>query len=221
MGSRVINLTLHGVGTPSRDLEPGEASYWLTEEMLKAILDELLKYDNFVITLDDANQSDVKIVLPSLLARNLKAIFFITTGQLEQQGYLGRQDVRTLAAAGMEIGTHGMYHKNWRLLDDNELYAEIIDSKKILEDITSQKIQKAAFPYGSYDRRILRYLRNENFHKVYTSDRGQAKAEWWIQPRNSLRSTDNPQTLATILRQPHPLGESFVMSAKRFIKRWR
>jgi peptidoglycan/xylan/chitin deacetylase (PgdA/CDA1 family) len=189
--------------------------------MLEAILDELLKCEDFALTLDDANQSDVRIVLPALRVRKLKAIFFITTGKLGQQGYLTQKDIKTLVDLGMEIGTHGMYHRDWRKLKDDDLSIEVCDSKKILEGITGQEIQKVSCPYGSYDRRVLHFLRKTNYHKVYTSDKGWAQSEWWIQPRNSLHATDNPQTLATILLQPHSLGESFIISAKRFVKRWR
>jgi peptidoglycan/xylan/chitin deacetylase (PgdA/CDA1 family) len=202
-------------------LEPGEARVWLAEHTLGAVLDELLKFSDFTLTVDDANKSDVMIVLPALLARKLRAVFFIPAGKLGQQGYLGRQDIQTLVAGGMEIGTHGMYHRDWRGLDDDELSVEISDSKKILEEITGQEIRKASCPYGSYDRRILHYLRNMDFQKVYTSDRGRAQSKWWIQPRNSLHTADNPQTLARIMAQPNLFGEGFIRNAKMFVKRWR
>lgn len=217
----MINLTLHGVGTPYRLLEPGEAHVWLMKETLEAILDELLKFRDVTLTVDDANQSDVRIVLPVLLSRRMRAIFFIPAGKLGQQGYLDQTDLRILVKEGMEIGTHGMYHRDWRELDDGELLVEISDSKKILEEITGHEIRKVSCPYGSYDRRVLHYLRNKKFQKVYTSDTGTARSEWWIQPRNSLHASDNPQTLARIMARPNSLGESLIRSAGRFVKRWR
>jgi peptidoglycan/xylan/chitin deacetylase (PgdA/CDA1 family) len=206
---------------PCRPLEPGEARVWLAEETLEAILDELLNFRDFTLTVDDANQSDITIVLPAFQARKLTAIFFVPAGKLGQQGYLTQKDIQTLVDAGMEIGTHGMYHRDWRKLKDGDLSVEISDSKKILEEITGREIRKVSCPYGSYDRRVLHYLRKTNFQKVYTSDRGRAQSEWWIQPRNSLQTTDNPRSLATIMAQPNSLGKSLIRSAKRFVKRWR
>jgi peptidoglycan/xylan/chitin deacetylase (PgdA/CDA1 family) len=217
----MINLTLHGVGKPSRPLEPGEAHVWLAEHTFGIILDKLLQFKDFMLTVDDANQSDVSIVLPALQARKLRAIFFISAGKLGQQGYLGREDIQILMAEGMEIGTHGMYHRDWRELNNGELSVEINDSKKILEEITGQEIQKVSCPFGSYDRRVLNYLRNMKFQKVYTSDRGWAQNKWWLQPRNSLHATDNPQTLEMIMAQPNSIGKSLISRAKRFVKRWR
>lgn len=217
----MVNLTFHGVGARHRPLEHGEDHVWLAEDTLVGILDELLRFKGFTLTVDDANHSDVTIMLPALLARQLRAIFFIPAGKLGQQGYLGKEDIQTLVDEGMEIGTHGMYHRDWRELDHGELTVEIDNSKKILAEITGHEIQKVSCPYGSYDRRVLRYLRNANFQRVYTSDRGRARSKWWIQPRNSLHATDNPQTLAMIMTHPHSLRESLRSSIKRFIKRWR
>jgi len=189
--------------------------------MLEAILDEMPKFEEFVLTVDDANQSDTTIILPALLARKQTAIFFIPAGKLGQQGYLEKEDVRILVDEGMEIGTHGMYHRDWRKLDHAELSIEIDGSKDILEEITGQDVRKVSCPYGSYDRRILRYLQNAAFQRVYTSDRGRAQSEWWIQPRNSLNATDNPQTLRKIVAQCDSLSKRLTRSAKRFVKRWR
>lgn len=216
-----MNLTFHGIGTLHRPLDPGEGNVWLAEDTFKVILDKLLEFRDFTLTVDDANRSDVRIVLPALLARKLRAIFFIPVGKLDKQGYLRQEDIQILVAGGMEIGTHGMYHIDWRGLDDGELSVEIKDSKKILEEITCREIRKVSCPFGSYDRRVLHYLRDAKFQKVYTSDRGWAHSKWWIQPRNSLQATDTPQTLAEIMTQPNSMVKSLTRRAKRFVKRWR
>jgi peptidoglycan/xylan/chitin deacetylase (PgdA/CDA1 family) len=121
----------------------------------------------------------------------------------------------------MEIGSHGMFHRDWRTLSQRELNVEINESKRILQDIIGQEIKNASCPYGSYDRSVLGYLSNAGFEKVYTSDRGRAQSKWWVQPRNSLHNTDDSRTLAMIMTQPHSLRESFVSYTKRFVKRWR
>ena len=217
----MIILTLHGVGSPSRPLEPGEGHVWLARDMFEAILEELPKFEEFMLTVDDANRSDTTIVLPALLARKQTAIFFISTGKLGQPGYLEKEDVRILVDEGMEIGTHGMHHRDWRKLDQAELSMEIDRSKDILEEITGRGIRDVSCPYGSYDRRVLRYLRNAAFRRVYTSDRGRAQSERWLQPRNSLNAADNPQTLRRIVAECDSLSKRLARSAKGLVKRWR
>ena len=116
----MINLTLHGVGKSSRSLEPEEANVWISKENLEAILDELLRFNHFSVTVDDGNESDVEIVMPALSKRKMRAIFFIPAGMLGQEGYLGRKDVEILVQEGMEVGTHGMHHLDWRMLNEIE-----------------------------------------------------------------------------------------------------
>lgn len=217
----VINLTLHGIGKPVRPLESGEADIWLSRDSFETILNELCLFDNFRLSIDDGNCSDIEIIMPALLRKEMKAIFFIPAGKLGQCGYLNREDVQSLALKGMEIGTHGMDHKDWRKLNDQELDKEINQSRKILEDITEQPVLKAACPFGSYDRRVLRHLRKAEFQRVYTSDRGQAQSNWWLQPRNSLSMVDNADSLKLIMSQPNSMSEGLIRSAKRFVKRWR
>src|SRR5207249_4098380 len=38
---RCINICFHGVGTPRRELEPGEDVYWISEDAFRRILDEI------------------------------------------------------------------------------------------------------------------------------------------------------------------------------------
>lgn len=217
----MINLTLHGVGKPGGPLEPEEACVWISKDSLEAILDELRRFNLFTLTVDDGNESDVKTVMPALLRKEMRAIFFIPAGKLGQQGYLGRKDVQSLVQEGMEVGTHGMFHRDWRRLNDHELGIEINESKKILEDITGQAVPKAACPFGSYDHRVLRHLRAAKFQRVYTSDGGRAQSNWWLQPRNSLHASDNPDTLRVIMAQPNSMSERLILSVKRLVKRWR
>lgn len=217
----MINLTFHGIGKPKRALEHEEVRVWLSKDTFEAILDELRKFNNFSLTIDDGNHSDIEIVVPALSRIGMRATFFIPAGKLGQRGYLSRKDVQSLVHEGMEVGTHGMYHRNWRMLNDNELGIEINKSIKILEDITGQLVLQAACPFGSYDRRVLRQLRKAKFMRVYTSDRGRAQSNWWIQPRNSLYAHDNPDTLRVIMTQPNSMHERLVRSTKRLLKRWR
>lgn len=217
----MINLTIHGIGEPARDLDPGEAKVWLSFDTFEAILDELIKFDIFRLSVDDSNYSDIKFILPALQKRNLTAIFFVTAGKLGQHGYLGREDVKTLVQKEMEIGTHGMYHRDWRKLDDAELSIEIHQSKSILEEITGQTIDKISCPFGSYDRRVLRELRNADFKKVYTSDEGQTQDKSWIQPRRSLNIDNNAQSLNEFIADSMSITNTFIKGLKKSIKRWR
>src|SRR5262249_2693759 len=82
-----------------------------------------------------------------------------------------------------------MDHRNWRGLDKTTLDAELGDARRRIEDVCAMAVTKAAIPFGSYDRRLLQRLRREQFECIYTSDRGLARADPWLKPRETMDST--------------------------------
>lgn len=78
-----------------------------------------------------------------------------------------RAQVRALADAGMEIGAHTLNHPILRLLDDREAEAEMLDSRRELEQITGRRVGSFAFPNGKpghdYDERHVQIARRLGF----------------------------------------------------------
>ena len=100
----------------------------------------------------------------------------------------------------MEVGTYGNDHRRWRGLDESALNTEIREARRHIEDLCGVAVRRAAIPFGSYDRRLLQRLRDEQFECVYTSDRGLARSDAWLKPRdtmdNTWRETDIKRVLA-------------------------
>src|SRR4051794_9579175 len=105
---RAINLTFHGIGAPRRPLDPGEDAVWISRDQFLAHLDAVAGRDDVRITFDDGNASDVEHALPALRERDLSAMFVVVAGRLGEPRFLDAASVAGLAAAGMEIGCHGM-----------------------------------------------------------------------------------------------------------------
>jgi peptidoglycan/xylan/chitin deacetylase (PgdA/CDA1 family) len=218
---RAVNLTFHGVGAPVRPFDPGEAEVWVKHEHFLSVLDSVAGRDDVRITFDDGNASDVEHALPALQARGLRATFFVVAGRLGSPGFLDAAGVRELQAAGMTIGCHGMRHRPWRGLDEQALHEELVDAKRTLEGITGVPVKEAACPFGSYDRKVLRFLRRSGYGHVYTSDRGMARPGDWIQTRNTIHAEDDPKLLDGILEGDGPAHWSLRQRAKLVAKRWR
>ncbi len=215
-----IILTFHGVGQPPRPLSPAEQQVWLSADSFNAILDLAAQRSDLLLTFDDGNDSDIRLALPALLQRNLSASFFVLAGKIDQPAWLSRHDLQTLHNAGMSIGLHGMHHCPWRHLTDPQLSEELIDARKILQDILGQPITQAACPFGSYGRHTLHRLRAANYQRLYTSDRGRATPHAWLQPRNTVHHTDDPSTIHFLLTSDNLLSSAF-RQTKHLIKRWR
>jgi peptidoglycan/xylan/chitin deacetylase (PgdA/CDA1 family) len=219
---RCINLTFHGVGDPDRALEPGEAEVWVRRRDLRSILDAVDGRDDVRITFDDGNASDLEHALPALAERGLRATFFVVAGRLGTRGFLDAGGVRALADAGMAIGCHGMRHRPWRTLGDAALREELLDARRRLEEIVQRPVAEAGCPFGSYDRRVLARLRRYGYERVYTSDRGRARADAWLQPRNSVGPGADAGVLDAIAAaDAGDAAKALGRRARLAVKRWR
>lgn len=219
--NRSINLTFHGIGKPERRLDPGEQNVWLTREQFLSLLDCAAARNDVALSFDDGNASDLDHALPALRERGLIATFFVVAGRLGTPCFLDEGGVRTLAAAGMEIGCHGMRHRPWRGLDQRTLHEELVEAKTFLERAIGRPVTRAACPFGDYDRRVLRTLRRSGYQHVFTSDRGTARSSDFLQTRNSVGPHDEPGLLEGIAALESPTHKALGRRAKLAIKRWR
>lgn len=201
----MINICFHGIGTPARDLEPGEAAYWITEDYYRAVLEVVAKRDDVRLSFDDGNASDVEIGLEALRRRGLTATFFVIAARLDRPGSLSTDQVRALRAQGMTIGTHGMDHVPWRSLSPAIEQRELVDARRVLAEVAGTPVDEAALPLGRYERRTLNRLRQLGYTHVHTSDRRTSAPSAWLQHRYSLRADDTLDSLhADVLAAPSP-----------------
>jgi peptidoglycan/xylan/chitin deacetylase (PgdA/CDA1 family) len=116
-----------------------------------------------VLTFDDGFADALDVVLPILRRHGVPATFYVNPGRLGGrhelvQGDAGRlldaDGLRTLRAAGMELGSHSMTHVDLRRLDDDRLTEELAASRAAIERISGAPCRTLAYPYGLYDRRV-------------------------------------------------------------------
>lgn len=194
-----VNLALHGIGRPARQLDPGEDERWVTVEQFERVLEAVAERDDVHLTFDDGNESDVEIALPRLVDRGLTAEFFPLAGRLGQRGYLDRDGLRALARAGMEIGSHGWEPRDWRRLDDRQASRELTDAPKLLGDLCGHPVRRYSLPFGAYDRRVLTRLRQAGATRVYTSGGGAASRDGWLRARTELHHDLDGEWLDDVL----------------------
>ena len=218
---RKLNICFHGIGVPGRDLEPGEAPYWIPERFFNEVLDEIQTWPHVQISFDDGNASDIRIGLGALLDRGLTASFFVLAGRLDAPGSLTREDVRSLRTAGMTIGSHGMDHRSWRGLSAADRMRELVDARAEIAEAAGAQVDEAALPLGAYDRRLLADLRSLQYEAIHTSDRRVARAGSWIQPRFSVRAGDTIEGMRGEILVPHGPVRRTMLAAKGVAKRIR
>ncbi|NOD49766.1 MULTISPECIES: polysaccharide deacetylase family protein [unclassified Ruegeria] len=222
--ARRIGLNFHGIGSPARDLEEGEAPYWLSEAQFTGILDRVAAAHDpqaFVLTFDDGNLSDYDIALPALVERGLSARFFVLTGRLDQPGSLGRDHISALLDAGMRVGSHGIAHVGWSGLDRDALNRELGHSRNVLQDICDLPITEAGIPFGLYNARVLRALRRNGYTVAFSSDTGHMNDKSFLRARTSLRGDMSSAQFDDILASRMPpakqLRRMLGMTKKRLL----
>lgn len=219
MSSLILNF--HGIGPTPRTIDHGEYNCWLDQDFFEAILDLVRGQPQVQLTFDDGNASDVEIALPMLLQRGLKATFFVCTGRLDQPTFLSQSQLRNLITQGMGIGSHGVNHLAWRHLSTAKLIEETTDSKNAIESLGGIEVNRAACPFGSYDRRVLTTLRTAGYRFVYTSDGGASSLEQRLQARNTVTRSTRLETIQTLIQRGPGVCIQSLINARKFLKRLR
>lgn len=122
-----------------------------------------------VLTFDDGYAGVLERALPLLSAHGFSATVFVVSGRLgaandwdgETPGdpLLSAAGVRSLAAAGIEIGSHGATHRALPSVSDAELEDEVSGSKAALEAVTGTPVVSFCYPYGAFDDRVVEAVR--------------------------------------------------------------
>lgn len=115
-----------------------------------------------LITFDDGYEGVHRYALPVLAAHGYPATVFVTSGWLRGAHDCGRapdrmldwEQVRELAAAGLEIGGHSHSHPPLDRLTDAALEAELRRGTELLAGELGLRPVSFAYPFGHSDRRV-------------------------------------------------------------------
>ena len=217
----VVIVNVHGIGAPNRPLDPGEDVAWVSVAQFEQVLDAAVGRNDVRLTFDDGNASDVEVALPRLLERGLRAEFYIAAGLLGEPGRLDKDGVRELCRAGMPVGSHGWAHRDWRRLTAEQEHEEFVEAPRMLGELTGTPVSRASIPFGSYDRHVLRRLRQAAVSRAYTSDGGRTRESNWLQARNSLRNTLDAEWVRRVVLGTPSLPLRARQLAARTVKRTR
>ena len=122
-----------------------------------------------VLTFDDGYRGVLERALPALLSREFSATVFVVADKIggvndwdaETPGepLLSADEIHTLHAAGVEIGSHGATHRPLTRLSDDDLLRELAGSKDTLERLTGAPVTSFCYPYGDFDDRVVEAAR--------------------------------------------------------------
>jgi peptidoglycan/xylan/chitin deacetylase (PgdA/CDA1 family) len=121
-----------------------------------------------IISFDDNTEYDRKAI--ELLNKyHLKGTFFINSGTVGNNGYISRDELRTLYK-GHEIASHTINHLNLTELTKEEITYQIKEDIDFLESYSDQKVIGFAYPFGDYNSRIVQVLKELGVKYARTTD---------------------------------------------------
>lgn len=124
---------------------------------LRRTLSEPADTKLIAITFDDGYRDNLTVALPLLEKYDLPATLFMAAGFVGQEGYLTAEDLKLMADHPLiEIGSHSLSHPHLTRMPREEARFELLESKRILEEITEKTIDLLAYPYGDCDTAIER-----------------------------------------------------------------
>jgi peptidoglycan/xylan/chitin deacetylase (PgdA/CDA1 family) len=114
------------------------------------------------ITFDDGYAANCERALPWLISQGVPCTYFVSSRHVLEGvpfehdirgGYLGRpnsiQQLRSLAAAGVEIGAHTRTHADLgKVRDPVRLYDEVVAAGEDLQRALGKPVRYFAFPFG-------------------------------------------------------------------------
>lgn len=172
--------------TLRRQLEYLAARGYRTPDIPGALTmtDPIAARRSVLLTFDDGYLDNFEVALPILQELGFRATIFVLANPPEARNFwdtraptasaplMGAKELRAMIAAGMSIGSHGISHRRLDRLDDDTARKEIVESKKMLEDITGTAVDAFAYPFGVVTPRLKEHVREAGYRAAFAVNSG-------------------------------------------------
>ena len=100
------------------------------------------------------------------------------------------ETLRSLVAAGWEIGSHTVSHASLPTLDDDELRRELVASRQQCARMTGTDCHSLAVPYGDCDPRVAATSREAGYSALATIPWRLGSPDGFVWPRVGIYADD-------------------------------
>ena len=191
-----------------------------------------------ILTFDDGDISVYENAFPIMQKYGLTGVVYIVGNYMNQPGYMSAEQIKELAGAGWEVGSHSMNHRDLRKLDLNSQRYEIVESRKLLQKATGASVDTFAYPFGFMGSSGGEYVHAAGYNAAmglgYTNDQGKSNL-FWLQRRDvkgeyeiknfvnflpwqgdgAFLPADTPTPTPTASRTPVPTNTLYPISTTR------
>ncbi|MEN8181394.1 MAG: polysaccharide deacetylase family protein [Myxococcota bacterium] len=124
------------------------------------------------LTFDDGRRGVLEHALPVLVHHRIPATCYVVTDWLEGRsipeherysGFLEWGALDELLGGGMAVGSHTLSHRNLKKIPAHEVWREVADSRRLLEDRLARPVPHFSFPSGRSPREVVRAVRRAGY----------------------------------------------------------
>lgn len=135
------------------------------------------------LTFDDGYMDAYTTAFPLLQQYGFVATFYVITGFVGNQGYMGWNELQALQAAGMEIGSHSISHPNLTALSQAQRDEQLLSSRQRLQEVLGTPIRSFCYPSGLFDATVQQAVRDAGYTNATTTMPGISMSNLYALPR--------------------------------------
>lgn len=145
---------------------------------------------SLAVTFDDSELSVLEHALPILSDLGLPGTVFVPVSAVGLPGVTTWDDLRELASAGWEVGSHAVSHARLPDLDQAALERELRESRQTIEAAVGRPCTSIAYPYGAVDHRVRSAAVAAGYEAGCTTDGTLSSADPLRWPRVGVNGDD-------------------------------
>jgi peptidoglycan/xylan/chitin deacetylase (PgdA/CDA1 family) len=146
-----------------------------------------------IITFDDGDISVYETAFPIMQKYGLTGVAYIVGNYMDTDGYMSAEQIKKLADAGWEIGSHSMNHRDLRQIDPSMQRFEVVESREVIKEATGVSVGTFAYPFGFMGSNGGEFVHAAGYIAAmglgFTNDQGTSNL-FWLQRRDVQGSYD-------------------------------
>ncbi|MBD3218051.1 MAG: polysaccharide deacetylase family protein [candidate division Zixibacteria bacterium] len=130
------------------------------------------------LTFDDGYADFYRLFKEYLEPNSIPAAVFITAGYIGKGAvwdykpnpplHLSREELKELSQSELiTIGAHSISHPELSRVSVEKVREEVVESKKILEDITGKEVKYFSYPFGRFNDAVIKQLKEAGYQAAF------------------------------------------------------
>jgi peptidoglycan/xylan/chitin deacetylase (PgdA/CDA1 family) len=154
-----------------------------------------------LITFDDGQLSVYTTAFPIMQKYGFTGIVYIVGSYMDAPSFMTAGQIKELAQAGWEVGSHSMKHRDLTTLDADRQKYEIFQSRKLLSEEVGVPVNSFAYPFGYVSEDIFTFVHNAGYTSAMGTGYSYNQGIWniFMLQRRDVQGTYDLKRFASFL----------------------